>query len=63
MYIRRKNGSNDVDRRKSADKRRKLLKAKERQATILLGLILTAFIASWLPFFVGLCTIAYNEKL
>uniref|UniRef100_A0A914C292 G-protein coupled receptors family 1 profile domain-containing protein n=1 Tax=Acrobeloides nanus TaxID=290746 RepID=A0A914C292_9BILA len=40
------------DGKKSTDKRRKLLKAKERQATILLGLILTAFIASWLPFFV-----------
>ena len=33
-------------------KRRKTLKVKERQATILLGLILTAFIVSWLPFFV-----------
>ncbi|KHN77688.1 Octopamine receptor [Toxocara canis] len=33
------------------DKRRKLLKAKERQATLLLGLILSAFIVSWLPFF------------
>lgn len=31
--------------------RRRRLKAKERQATLLLGLILTAFIASWLPFF------------
>uniref|UniRef100_A0AC34G991 G-protein coupled receptors family 1 profile domain-containing protein n=1 Tax=Panagrolaimus sp. ES5 TaxID=591445 RepID=A0AC34G991_9BILA len=38
--------------KKPTDKRRKLLKAKERQATMLLGLILTAFIASWLPFFV-----------
>ncbi|KAI6214696.1 Octopamine receptor [Aphelenchoides besseyi] len=31
---------------------KRLLKMKERQATLLLGLILTAFIASWLPFFV-----------
>ncbi|CAD5214836.1 unnamed protein product [Bursaphelenchus okinawaensis] len=38
--------------KKSTDKRRRLLKIKERQATLLLGLILTAFIASWLPFFV-----------
>uniref|UniRef100_A0A9J2PCK4 G-protein coupled receptors family 1 profile domain-containing protein n=1 Tax=Ascaris lumbricoides TaxID=6252 RepID=A0A9J2PCK4_ASCLU len=35
----------------STDKRRRLLKAKERQATLLLGLILSAFIISWLPFF------------
>ncbi|KAK0397016.1 hypothetical protein QR680_001943 [Steinernema hermaphroditum] len=41
-----------TDGKKSTDKRRRLLKAKERQATMLLGLILTAFIASWLPFFV-----------
>uniref|UniRef100_A0A914VQR2 G-protein coupled receptors family 1 profile domain-containing protein n=1 Tax=Plectus sambesii TaxID=2011161 RepID=A0A914VQR2_9BILA len=33
------------------NERRRRLKAKERQATLLLGLILTAFIASWLPFF------------
>ncbi|KAE9553708.1 hypothetical protein FO519_003063 [Halicephalobus sp. NKZ332] len=39
------------ENKKSTDKRRRLLKAKERQATMLLGLILTAFIASWLPFF------------
>lgn len=38
--------------KKSTEKRRRLLKIKERQATLLLGLILTAFIASWLPFFV-----------
>ncbi|KAI6201009.1 Octopamine receptor [Aphelenchoides besseyi] len=38
--------------KKSTEKRRRLLKMKERQATLLLGLILTAFIASWLPFFV-----------
>lgn len=37
----------------STDKRRRLLKAKERQATLLLGLILSAFIISWLPFFVS----------
>uniref|UniRef100_A0A0M3JZH7 G_PROTEIN_RECEP_F1_2 domain-containing protein n=1 Tax=Anisakis simplex TaxID=6269 RepID=A0A0M3JZH7_ANISI len=35
------------------EKRRKLLKAKERQATLLLGLVLSAFIFSWLPFFVS----------
>ncbi|GMT07554.1 hypothetical protein PENTCL1PPCAC_29728 [Pristionchus entomophagus] len=35
----------------AADKRRRKLKAKERQATLLLGLILFAFILSWLPFF------------
>uniref|UniRef100_A0A7E4W8F5 G_PROTEIN_RECEP_F1_2 domain-containing protein n=1 Tax=Panagrellus redivivus TaxID=6233 RepID=A0A7E4W8F5_PANRE len=40
------------ENKKTTDKRRRLLKAKERQATLLLGLILTAFIASWLPFFV-----------
>jgi hypothetical protein len=39
--------------KKSTEKRRRLLKIKERQATLLLGLILTAFIASWLPFFVS----------
>jgi hypothetical protein len=37
--------------KKGTEKRRRLLKIKERQATLLLGLILTAFIASWLPFF------------
>jgi hypothetical protein len=42
----------NVQKKKSLDKRRRLLKVKERQATLLLGLILTAFIASWLPFFV-----------
>ncbi|KAK6766096.1 hypothetical protein RB195_025792 [Necator americanus] len=36
----------------SAEKRRRKLKAKERQATLLLGIILSAFILSWLPFFV-----------
>ncbi|VDL78840.1 unnamed protein product [Nippostrongylus brasiliensis] len=36
----------------SAEKRRRKLKAKERQATMLLGIILSAFILSWLPFFV-----------
>ncbi|KAK5979900.1 hypothetical protein GCK32_000001, partial [Trichostrongylus colubriformis] len=35
-----------------AEKRRRKLKAKERQATMLLGIILSAFILSWLPFFV-----------
>ncbi|KJH41992.1 7 transmembrane receptor [Dictyocaulus viviparus] len=35
-----------------ADKRKRKLKAKERQATLLLGIILSAFILSWLPFFV-----------
>lgn len=43
----------NIKRKKSLEKRRRLLKVKERQATLLLGLILTAFIASWLPFFVG----------
>uniref|UniRef100_A0A915DHX8 G-protein coupled receptors family 1 profile domain-containing protein n=1 Tax=Ditylenchus dipsaci TaxID=166011 RepID=A0A915DHX8_9BILA len=38
-------------KKKSLDKRRRLLKVKERQATLILGLIFTAFIASWLPFF------------
>lgn len=38
--------------KKCLDRRRRLLKVKERQATLLLGLILTAFIVSWLPFFV-----------
>lgn len=41
------------EKKKGLEKRRKLLKVKERQATLLLGLILTAFIASWLPFFVS----------
>ncbi|RCN51102.1 hypothetical protein ANCCAN_02889 [Ancylostoma caninum] len=36
----------------NAEKRRRKLKAKERQATLLLGIILSAFILSWLPFFV-----------
>ncbi|KAK6061667.1 7 transmembrane receptor [Cooperia oncophora] len=36
----------------NAEKRRRKLKAKERQATMLLGIILSAFILSWLPFFV-----------
>lgn len=40
--------------KKSLERRRRLLKVKERQATILLGLILTAFIISWLPFFVSI---------
>jgi hypothetical protein len=40
------------DSKKGTEKRRRLLKIKERQATLLLGLILIAFIASWLPFFV-----------
>jgi hypothetical protein len=31
--------------------RRRQLKAKERQATLVLTLVLGAFIASWLPFF------------
>ncbi|VDM78667.1 unnamed protein product [Strongylus vulgaris] len=35
-----------------AERRRRKLKAKERQATFLLGIILSAFIFSWLPFFV-----------
>uniref|UniRef100_A0AC35TLV7 G_PROTEIN_RECEP_F1_2 domain-containing protein n=1 Tax=Rhabditophanes sp. KR3021 TaxID=114890 RepID=A0AC35TLV7_9BILA len=42
----------DFNQCNNAGKRKRLLKAKERQATLLLGLILTAFIASWLPFFV-----------
>uniref|UniRef100_A0A8R1I0A4 G_PROTEIN_RECEP_F1_2 domain-containing protein n=1 Tax=Caenorhabditis japonica TaxID=281687 RepID=A0A8R1I0A4_CAEJA len=33
------------------EKRKRKLKAKERQATLLLGIILSAFILSWLPFF------------
>ncbi|KAI6241720.1 Octopamine receptor [Aphelenchoides fujianensis] len=41
-----------AENKKGTEKRRRLLKIKERQATLLLGLILTAFIASWLPFFV-----------
>lgn len=45
--------ANTNEKKKGLEKRRKLLKVKERQATLLLGLILTAFIASWLPFFVG----------
>lgn len=46
---------NDINEtsKKSLDRRRRLLKVKERQATLLLGLILTAFIVSWLPFFVS----------
>jgi hypothetical protein len=35
------------------ERRKRRLKAKERQATLLLGLILFAFIASWMPFFVS----------
>ncbi|CAI5455538.1 unnamed protein product [Caenorhabditis angaria] len=34
-----------------SEKRKRKLKAKERQATLLLGIILSAFILSWLPFF------------
>ncbi|VDK80556.1 unnamed protein product [Cylicostephanus goldi] len=36
----------------AAERRRRKLKAKERQATLLLGIILSAFILSWLPFFI-----------
>lgn len=31
--------------------KRKLAKARERRATLILGIIMTAFICSWLPFF------------
>uniref|UniRef100_A0A183BKA7 G_PROTEIN_RECEP_F1_2 domain-containing protein n=1 Tax=Globodera pallida TaxID=36090 RepID=A0A183BKA7_GLOPA len=41
-----------VVRMRSLEKRKRRLKAKERQATLLLGLILFAFIASWMPFFI-----------
>ncbi|PAV77658.1 hypothetical protein WR25_15643 [Diploscapter pachys] len=37
---------------RAAEKRKRKLKQKERQATLLLGIILSAFILSWLPFFV-----------
>ncbi|KAH7724622.1 TAG-24 protein [Aphelenchoides avenae] len=49
-----KHAENTIDNssRNSTEKRRRLLKMKERQATLLLGLILGAFIVSWLPFFV-----------
>ncbi|CAD6190595.1 unnamed protein product [Caenorhabditis auriculariae] len=40
------------DEKTTSEKRRRKLKAKERQATLLLGIILSAFILSWLPFFV-----------
>ncbi|KAI1717828.1 7 transmembrane receptor (rhodopsin family) domain-containing protein [Ditylenchus destructor] len=46
------NGNDINQKKKSLDKRRRLLKVKERQATLILGLIFTAFIASWLPFFI-----------
>lgn len=45
------NGTN-LNRKRSLERRRRRLKAKERQATLLLGLILFAFIASWMPFFI-----------
>ncbi|CAK5050747.1 unnamed protein product [Meloidogyne enterolobii] len=41
-----------IQRKRSIEKRKRRLKAKERQATLLLGLILFAFIISWMPFFV-----------
>uniref|UniRef100_A0A0N5C1E9 G_PROTEIN_RECEP_F1_2 domain-containing protein n=1 Tax=Strongyloides papillosus TaxID=174720 RepID=A0A0N5C1E9_STREA len=43
-------------------KRKRLLKAKERQATMLLGLILAAFIGSWFPFFVMYVFQAFGLK-
>uniref|UniRef100_A0AAF5DM80 G_PROTEIN_RECEP_F1_2 domain-containing protein n=2 Tax=Strongyloides stercoralis TaxID=6248 RepID=A0AAF5DM80_STRER len=43
-------------------KRKRLLKAKERQATMLLGLILAAFIGSWLPFFTMYVLQAFGLK-
>ncbi|CAB3410255.1 unnamed protein product [Caenorhabditis bovis] len=52
------NHSGSIDQAKAraeetahSEKRRRKLKAKERQATLLLGIILSAFILSWLPFF------------
>ncbi|KAL3079735.1 hypothetical protein niasHS_014017 [Heterodera schachtii] len=44
--------SAQIVRMRSLEKRKRRLKAKERQATLLLGLILFAFIASWMPFFI-----------
>lgn len=41
-----------IHRKRSMERRKRRLKAKERQATLLLGLILFAFIASWMPFFI-----------
>lgn len=41
-----------LKRIRSLERRKRRLKAKERQATLLLGLILFAFIASWMPFFI-----------
>ncbi|CAJ0575075.1 unnamed protein product, partial [Mesorhabditis spiculigera] len=46
---RKENG--ECDRQQNIEKRKRKLKAKERQATLLLGVILSAFILSWLPFF------------
>ncbi|KAF8354744.1 octr-1 [Pristionchus pacificus] len=46
----------------AAEKRRRKLKAKERQATLLLGLILFAFILSWLPFFLMYVLSAFDVK-
>uniref|UniRef100_A0A1I7XN57 G_PROTEIN_RECEP_F1_2 domain-containing protein n=1 Tax=Heterorhabditis bacteriophora TaxID=37862 RepID=A0A1I7XN57_HETBA len=43
-----------TDKEQASEKRKRKLKAKERQATLLLGIILSAFILSWLPFFVCL---------
>ncbi|KAL3079719.1 hypothetical protein niasHS_014001 [Heterodera schachtii] len=48
--------SAQIVRMRSLEKRKRRLKAKERQATLLLGLILFAFIARWMPFFVSIFT-------
>lgn len=49
------------EKERPAEQRKRKLKAKERQATLLLGIILSAFILSWLPFFVSDSSHLYFE--
>ncbi|CAJ0947263.1 unnamed protein product, partial [Mesorhabditis belari] len=51
FFSSRKEANGNCNREENIEKRRRKLKAKERQATLLLGIILSAFILSWLPFF------------
>ncbi|CAL1525826.1 unnamed protein product, partial [Lymnaea stagnalis] len=47
----RQDGAKTVDFQSAERQKRKLAKARERRATVVLGLVMAAFILCWLPFF------------
>lgn len=47
----RSGGGRNVDFQSAERQKRKLAKARERRATVVLGLVMAAFILCWLPFF------------